>query len=351
MIMDDSSGFDSLVQNSMAPSNGTAAEQIARPYEVRLPRKILAFTFLAICTTEYGVGRLCRSLLQRRLDPTFLQDSHWPDILIHNGVTRTIYSSKLFDAGQPGHTLFAKRTKKGETGETRNDEATTTLQPAGEHLLVDIDLLDSNFLGSPLMVSNAVIEILGCKSFTLLSYHCHNLRQGYACVGIMADLGHISLRTWPKYGVLSLDMFSSKEEDLFELIPIIEAIFAKYQINSPSKSAQLHWASKQRGFRHLQEDRNFAEVDVELMLLGSMNFEMKRNVAVVETQYQRVEIFDVVDERFRRSPAHYLIRDENSSYCIKHLELLRPDRILCKSRLVLLLSTMLCSANSMRVRT
>jgi hypothetical protein len=60
--------------------------------------------------------------------------------------------------------------------------------PAGQHLLMDIRNVQSDFLASEERLANAMLSVVGDCGLTLLSYHCHGLQpSGVSCVGVLLE--------------------------------------------------------------------------------------------------------------------------------------------------------------------
>jgi hypothetical protein len=60
--------------------------------------------------------------------------------------------------------------------------------PAGQHLLMDIRNVQSDFLASEERLANAMLAVVGDCGLTLLSYHCHGLQpSGVSCVGVLLE--------------------------------------------------------------------------------------------------------------------------------------------------------------------
>lgn len=108
------------------------------------------------------------------------------------------------------------------------------------------------------------------------------------------------------------------------MLPIIERDFVD---RKPTKQ-QVRWTMRKRGFP-CGTRINPEVVDIEQFLLGRTDVKEKNTVASLYSDYQQVEIYDVVDPRRRPwlgsqtgSPSQAL------SYQLEHPELFRPDRVL-----------------------
>ena len=88
--------------------------------------------------------------------------------------------------------------EKNSQGEARvsdyshNDDSDGLHLPAGQHLLVDIKDVDSEFLNDETRLAMAMIELINESKLTLLSYHCHGLVPiGVSCAGVLLE-SHVS---------------------------------------------------------------------------------------------------------------------------------------------------------------
>ena len=64
------------------------------------------------------------------------------------------------------------------------------------------------------------------KMTQMLSYHCHPISPiGVSCAGILVK-GHVSVRTWPKEGIVTIDLFTCGDEPLVPVVPVVEKLFA-----------------------------------------------------------------------------------------------------------------------------
>ena len=82
-------------------------------------------------------------------------------------------------------------------------------EPAGQHLLMDIQHVSPRFLLDTHQLVQAMLQIVTQSKLTLLSYHCHDLQAplGVSCVGVLLE-SHVSLHTWPHAGVIALGTYS-----------------------------------------------------------------------------------------------------------------------------------------------
>jgi S-adenosylmethionine decarboxylase proenzyme len=201
-------------------------------------------------------------------------------------------------------------------------------EPTGQHLLVDIENVDSEFLNSEARLADAMVTLIKVSGLTLLSYHCHGLEPtGVSCVGVLLE-SHVSFHTWPAEGVITLDLFTCGGRSLLPLVGYIEDLFGVPSADDSFADApRAQWALKNRGFPHDEDLKNPEDIDLDEYLLGWIDFEMKEEVASVETDFQSIEVFDVINPRFRRLQSHKRSLTNDGSYEAQHPELFLPDRV------------------------
>jgi S-adenosylmethionine decarboxylase proenzyme len=163
-------------------------------------------------------------------------------------------------------------------------------EPAGQHLLVDIKGVDSDFLNSEQRLSEAMVDAVKAGGLTLLSYHCHSLiPAGVSCVGVLLE-SHISFHTWPDEGVITLDLFTCGSSPLLPVVPTIEKLFAV------GENCQTQWAHELRGFRE-EDEHNYLDnqSDLTSWVLSPLEVYKKELVVSVESPYQKIDIWDLIE--------------------------------------------------------
>lgn len=158
-----------------------------------------------------------------------------PTIIPGKTVPYTTYASKTFRAegSATSHTLHVDRREatkvtsdvnkdfvvivEEEDDElvindySHNDDSDELHLPAGQHLLVDIKDVDSEFLNSEVRLASAMVNLIKESKLTLLSYHCHSLVPiGVSCAGVLLE-SHVAFHTWPNEGVITMDLSHAAE--------------------------------------------------------------------------------------------------------------------------------------------
>lgn len=358
-----------------------------RPYVVFVSTRFLVLGLLSSMLLAFSVGRAARVILlegpRRALlaphDQSTLRnrpdyhegyarlDASLPPPIAKRGsaVPKTVYTSKNFDTARSAtsSSLLIRRSEDDEEIEAvdnsvcgKNDDGTKQCSrgkvkvadasdsdkdeddddddehlPAGQHLLVDIKNVESAFLDSEERLAHAMIEVVNEASLTLLSYHCHALvPAGVSCVGVLLE-SHVSFHTWPAEGVITLDLFTCGSNPLVPVVPIIERLFGvprKPLSDGEAVDAPVsQWAHKLRGFRPEKSRGPLDEWDLGVNLLGTIDLDMKDKVASVQTDYQRVDIYDVIFPRFNTKAMYERSLSGDGSYESLHPELYLPDRL------------------------
>ena len=201
-----------------------------------------------------------------------------------------------------------------------NDDSDGLHLPAGQHLLVDIKDVNSNFLNSEERLATAMIEVINESKLTLLSYHCHSLVPiGVSCAGVLLE-SHVAFHTWPAEGVITMDVFTCGGGLLVPMLPSLYRLFGipseektLYGNNnddggneeeddmdeSPPPPTML-WSHKLRGFREgfapgYVRSTNPLDGSLGRYVLGKLDFDIKRPLLSTRTQYQSVNIYEVAN--------------------------------------------------------
>eukprot|EP00538_Stauroneis_constricta_P000422 CAMPEP_0119568268 /NCGR_PEP_ID=MMETSP1352-20130426/38409_1 /TAXON_ID=265584 /ORGANISM="Stauroneis constricta, Strain CCMP1120" /LENGTH=947 /DNA_ID=CAMNT_0007617637 /DNA_START=95 /DNA_END=2938 /DNA_ORIENTATION=+ len=214
--------------------------------------------------------------------------------------------------------------------------------PAGQHLLMDIENVDSAFLNSEERLAVAMLDLVNQCGLTLLSYHCHKLTPtGVTCAGVLLE-SHVSFHTWPERGVITLDLFTCGPNSLLPVVPVAEALFSIPR--QPSHAGEevepphVVWAHKLRGFRDDDDDEDGHDDGLNAQQLSDvMNYpigqrlDYKNEIVSVQTIFQRIDIYDAFP-RAKESLVDYdksigLIDPQNNPYHMQNPQFFQPDRI------------------------
>lgn len=178
--------------------------------------------------------------------------------------------------------------------------------PAGQHLLVDIEGVDEDFLNSEERLSKAMVDTVNDAGLHMLSYHCHALiPSGVSCVGVLLE-SHISFHTWPSEGVITLDLFTCGNKPLLPAVATIERLFGIQDTKDPTRKIHTQWSHELRGFRPEEEvKKNYLadSSDLSLWVLSPLEMHSKTQIFSGRTKYQQVDIWDIVEVRLVRSIA------------------------------------------------
>ena len=203
--------------------------------------------------------------------------------------------------------------------------------PAGQHIIVDIERVNSEFLNSEISLAEAIVQLVNESNVTLLSYHCHKLVPlGISCAGVLLE-SHISLHTWPEAGVITLDLFTCGSGKLINVLPIVKTLFAipmDGARDTMNESPKFLWSLKMRGFQQVQQKSSY-HMGTDLMdtVLEASNLDYKEAVATsVQTPFQVIDIYDVLEmDHAYQSYEKSLL--EGDTYESRNPSFFRPNRI------------------------
>lgn len=344
---------------------------------IRVSKRFLFLSFTASCLAAYAIGHTARILLIVNPHNEFLKaynDEFWkmdgeklvsssagaqiddsftlPDPVLQVGKTPpiTTYTSKNFNTAKSSttHSRWMVMEVGEDTAKITNNQQqcrSSTNEtcdggfemdeeehlPAGQHLLIDIEHVDSGFLNSEERLANAMLELVNECGLTLLSYHCHSLLpSGVSCAGVLLE-SHVSFHTWPAEGVITLDLFTCGPNSLLPIVPLAERLFAipsEMNLLEPETANRIDpkmiWAHKYRGFG--REDNDYDENDMFNFPVGQMN-EFKKEIASIQTKFQSMDVYDVMRPGRQSIELYEKSLSNDGSYESLHPELFEADRI------------------------
>jgi S-adenosylmethionine decarboxylase proenzyme len=337
------------------------------PYTLQLPFRFFLSTIVCVGLVAFGIGRLSATFAVLKLSRHGFETDEinnnraLPPPLYSNkkDIPVTVYSSKHYDSGSVSttDTLLARRAHFGEASQWDASQTTQEVEPdgsisgqpavgaaalynatkmealhepSGHHLLVDIKSVNGKFLNSEVELAKAMIDLVELSGLTMLSYHCHRMQPvGVSCVGVLLE-SHISLHTWPIPGAICLDLFTCGPNSLLPILTAIERIFAVPRVpavfGNIVEQPFVQWAYKLRGFRNEQPEKS--DGDISQFLHGWLEFDMKESVTSIKTDYQTIEIYDIINPRFNSLHEYKKSLAKDESYAASNPELFRPDRVL-----------------------
>jgi S-adenosylmethionine decarboxylase proenzyme len=284
------------------------------PYQVLLPGRFIVQTLLACIMCAFAIGRTARYVLVDAPQALELQqgnvyDSQFslglPTPVLTNGkqVPQTSYTSKNFDTRSSRVLSRWVQAEEGSCDEEKESDSVRNssswekddkvqYEPAGQHLLLDFQYVDSGFLNSERRLANAMLDLVNQCGLTLLSYHCHTLEPtGVSCVGVLLE-SHVSFHTWPEHGVITLDLFTCGPNSLLPVVSVAEKLFSVAGEDNDNKQPQVRWAHKLRGFRDaLDEAEMFALGDMSYFPIGLM-IDYKKEVSVTSSKMILAKLFN-----------------------------------------------------------
>merc|ERR1712157_120395 len=114
-------------------------------------------------------------------------------------------------------------------------------------LMVDFNHVDKEILQNNESLLQLMTDMVDKINLTPLSIHCHTLTQmEKVCTGVLQK-GHISLRTWSKFGVCSLDMLTNDTESLIPMLQELTSLFIVPPLIEPEEGtpSTYRWTYKE----------------------------------------------------------------------------------------------------------
>lgn len=233
--------------------------------------------------------------------------------------------SHIFTASHPTLLQAHDHQYKAEQPDTMSSDTTEEHLPAGQHLLVDMEGVDGDFLNSEAQLSQAMVDTVKEAGLTMLSYHCHSLTPtGVSCIGVLLE-SHISFHTWPEDGVITLDLFTCGSNPLLPVVAVIERLFGI------GEAVHSQWSHELRGFRPKSGTKHYLDdnSDLSLWVLSPLEVYSKEQIYGNMTKHQRVDIWDI--REITDTPTYEDVQKYNLTPGDPRLsspELATPDRLL-----------------------
>lgn len=264
------------------------------PYLVRVSHRFVVLSLLSCLVVAFAVGRMARILLVVNPQKNFLMSNSGseghhqmklPNPILKEGkfAPQTTYTSSNFDTARtysvnsrwivtekgkeqcihlPGKECAASDTSSPVVEPNPPVEVDEEEHlPQGQHLLIDIENVDSAFLNSEEKLANAMLDLVEQCGLTLLSYHCHHLvPMGVSCAGVLLE-SHVTFHTWPNERVIILDLFTCGPNSLLPVVPVAKKLFSiPFSDTKNPEQPRVIWAHKYRGFGGDDEREGVAEL-------------------------------------------------------------------------------------------
>ena len=159
--------------------------------------------------------------------------------------------------------------------------------------------------------------------------------MGVSCAGVLLE-SHVAFHTWPTEGVIAMDLFTCGSGKLIPTLPSIQKLFGVKAANEYADDPMMMWSHKLRGFRkgfvpegEYNHRLNPLDADLGSEILGSHDFDIKKPlVSAAKTDFQMVDVYEVLDPKKRRLSDYYKSLEDDGSYESLHPEFFAPDHIL-----------------------
>ena len=130
-----------------------------------------------------------------------------------------------------------------------------------------------------------------------------------------------------------MDLFTCGSGKLIPTLPIIHRTFGVKASDEDADDPTMLWSHKLRGFREgfvpgYSFDLNPLDSDLGAEILSSHDCDIKEPLVSAETEFQTVDIWEVLDPEDRRVADYYKSLEDDGSYESLHPEFFAPDKVL-----------------------
>lgn len=255
------------------------------------------------------------------------------------GVLILLLSAASYYMGQVAQEqMFATPDSSGTTCSAADKEQGTCSAPEAiclaedtEHMLIDVhNLKNQEYLTNYTLVLTALPELLSGANTRMLGYHCHSVfptesatvSDGYHCIGMLPDRGHVSIHADRPANMLYIDLFNNCKiadgkssgwvalvnawkKKLFDEEPFDPPPLHPEMKNDDQFYNHMRWWGKIRGFGYRTMNRaqqmamggslNPLQMDLGDMVHDGDYLLDKLEIASVKTMFQQIDIYDMLD--------------------------------------------------------
>lgn len=236
--------------------------------------------FVLFCGLSFQAGRLSRVLLEQRRSLPLIR-------------TLLDFVEHAFDplGTQP-----------------RPAEGTVT----SEQWLIDV------FHGEdPSRASTITQEVLDALELNGTLQTCSNASHSCNCIALLDAVGHVSVIVSPL--MILIDILAIADAlDFEDVTQFLRSITNK-------REPDFRWAMKHRGFGHAYDNPEANEYDNAL--IGRLTLDHKKYVIGIESDFQSVDVFDLMEPRHQRLSCYHQSLSGDNSYQAVNPDLFQPDRL------------------------
>lgn len=245
----------------------------------------LRFVVVACCTVAllaFALGRVARATVLHSMVASVDEELWRSD----DAVT----GFRIWDAANQGITTFTAAVEQ-----QCQDEPEAPTARCGQ-LLTTIRFLRQEQLLSQQNIQDAFVTIARRSDLDILFHHCvQRANAGWICTVGLND-SKMLIATWPEHGHATFDISVCGDDDnrdwmVTQVLPIVQDVYKQDGTNAAARQPLVEWIFKHRGFGETNEPENPYDSDLE-RLLERGKVVSKQHLASVQTDFQRVDIYD-----------------------------------------------------------
>jgi S-adenosylmethionine/arginine decarboxylase-like enzyme len=283
---------------------------------VFLPRTFVAFVVVGSAVAAFSFGRYGGAQLLRQRGGFSPTENAASSPVSH-------YAFFPFDTSQVIRSTFVPLT----TEESEKEEGQEEENLLCRKLFMDLNKVNASFLGSRECLARAVQEFSKRSVLPLVYLHSHEHSAGWSLVAALENSSRLTVVTWPDSGMMAIDVVACatdlQQHTLLPLIPLFQETFGVPR--DPSEPVSVRWGQIQRGLKEDESNPESTEID---RTLNQVDID-KTFVASVQTKFQRIDVYDLIEPKFRRTVEnHRRSLSGDGSYESQHPEFFRKDRVI-----------------------
>lgn len=275
--------------------SGPRGPEVMMDRNMKPPRRMSVSLYFAVLSLlasmllAFAVGRIVRpalldghrnAILFAPQHSSFIGEGRIDGLVTKDlkAMPKTNYSFKTFGTSTKASNWLNTNRDDGNVTcleEERGNDDKEVLHHAGGHLTVYMRNVDEAFLDSEDLLVQAMVNVVNAADLILLSCHCQHLTPaGMSCIGVLLEK-YLSFQTWPREGVIVLDLVVGGTKSILPVLPVIQRHFG---LPLPGQVVESKWAHKLRGF-----DPDLEYTDLDIYLLHEIDPSIKLEVSYLPT--------------------------------------------------------------------
>jgi spermidine synthase len=207
------------------------------------------------------------------------------------------------------------------TKEEENEDVT----PYCHHIMLDIEYVDAHYLSSEDRLTESMLQLADRCDLSMFYSTCHETESSSLICAAALENSRLAATTWPERRqiVVDLQVCAGDRDWAMGIVPVLQEVFG-IKDKALQQSPHAVWAYKRRGFRDESRQYNPDDADFE-NLVGKRKNE-KKQLASVQTPFQRVDVYEEIHEKYTYGSKNVL-RNFEGEYGPRNPDGFQMDRV------------------------